>query len=361
MKQSFIYFEDIFTTLNDFIKDYKGKITFLVDENTQIHCLPLVLERCKDLDAATFLEIPAGESAKQIGNVADVWGGMLDLNLDRNSLLINLGGGVVTDLGGFAASTFKRGITFINIPTSLLAMADASVGGKTGIDFKGLKNQIGTFSLPEMVLISPEFLETLPQNQLNSGFAEMLKHGLIRDKKHWQNLVALKSLTPDNVAPYIQSSVEIKRKVVAEDPKEKGLRKILNAGHTLGHAIETYFLNQNIDAYLNHLINGEEELLHGEAVAIGLILEAYISAEKNKLSSEELEEISKGLLKFFPKRNLPTYAEIKNYLLQDKKNENGEIQFMLLDKIGECDSQSIAAEKEVIEAAFQYYSNLKVH
>lgn len=360
MVQSPILFKDIFKNLNDFTKNYAGQIVFLVDKNTQIHCLPLVLERCEDLETATFLEIPAGESAKQIENVVEVWDGMLDLNLDRNSLLINLGGGVVTDLGGFAASTFKRGIKFINIPTSLLAMADASVGGKTGIDFKGLKNQIGTFSLPEMVLISPEFLATLPQEQLNSGFAEMLKHGLIQDKKHWQDLVRLEQVSPENIAPFIQHSVEIKKKVVEQDPTEKGLRKILNAGHTLGHAIETYFLNKkkNIDVYLNELINGGDELLHGEAVAIGLILEAYISSKKNKLSGMELEEISKGLIKFFPKRNLPAYAEIKNYLLQDKKNKSGEIQFMLLEKIGKCDSKPITVEENLIKEAFQYYLNL---
>lgn len=348
MKQAPVIFDKPINHLDEFLKNCNSQVVFLVDENTLSNCLPLLMELSKEISQVDYLEIPSGEKSKDIINVVDVWRGLLDLKVDRKSVLINLGGGVITDFGGFVASTYKRGIRFINIPTSLLAMADASVGGKTGIDFYGLKNQIGTFSQPEMVIIEPEFLKTLPYNQLNSGFAELLKHGLIQDKKHWEDLISIKKLTPESIAPYIKHSIEIKKRVVEADPKENGLRKILNAGHTIGHAIESYFLIEKSSDNIN-------ELLHGEAVAIGLIMESYISYKIDMLSYEELMEITKNLIRFFPKRNLPKYEDIEEFLYHDKKNENGIIQFLLLKKIGVCEQQPIVVQRELIKEAYEFY------
>ena len=206
-------------------------------------------------------------------------------------MLINIGGGVVTDLGGFVASTFKRGIAYVNVPTTLLAMVDASVGGKTGVDLDGLKNQVGVISNGEMVLIDSVFLNTLPANQLKSGYAEILKHGLINDSHYWELVSNFKSIKINEIDEIIHQSVLIKNKVVTEDPFEYGFRKILNFGHTLGHAIETYFLN-NSDL---------DELLHGEAIVVGMIMESFISSKLNMLNDNDLKTISQSLIEIYGK------------------------------------------------------------
>ncbi|MCL4152909.1 UNVERIFIED_CONTAM: hypothetical protein GTU68_035655, partial [Idotea baltica] len=212
-----------------------------------------------------IIEIESGEINKTIETCVGVWEALSELGADRKSILINLGGGVLTDLGGFVASTFKRGIAFINVPTTLLSMVDASVGGKTGVDLGSLKNQVGVINQPVMVLVIPDFLDTLEERQLESGFAEMLKHGLIKDRQYWDDLKMVSTLS--EMKDHILKSVEIKNEVVLIDPTEQGLRKILNYGHTLGHAIESYFLASQ----------EKSTLLHGEAIAIGMITEGYLS------------------------------------------------------------------------------------
>ncbi|MCL4133165.1 UNVERIFIED_CONTAM: hypothetical protein GTU68_013513 [Idotea baltica] len=278
-----------------------------------------------------------------------VWEALSEYNADRKSLLINLGGGVVTDLGGFVASTYMRGITYINIPTSLLAMVDASVGGKTGVDLGALKNQVGVINEGEMVGVDTSFLSTLPQNEMVSGFAEMLKHGLIYDKAYWNTLTHLENLDISDLDQLIYDSVLIKNKVVTEDPKELGLRKILNFGHTLGHAIESYFL-ENAD---------KTPLLHGEAIAIGMILEAYISTKTCELNKDELDVISEGILKTFAKVdiNKQDLAIIINLLKHDKKNSHGIVRFVLLEAIGKPKIDCVVSNELIFEA-FDYYAAL---
>jgi len=256
-----------------------SKVFVLVDENTHELCLPSFMANIHGDYPYEIIEIEAGEIHKNIETCTQVWAALSELDGDRKSLLINLGGGVVTDLGGFVASAFKRGIAFINVPTTLLAMVDASVGGKTGVDLGVLKNQIGVINQPEMVLVIPSFLATLEERQLNSGFAEMLKHGLIQDAAYWEELKTFTSF--EEVKKTIRHSILIKDAVVLKDPTEQNLRKVLNFGHTLGHAIESYFLDSP----------DHETLLHGEAIAVGMVLEGFLSKEITGLSEAECEAI----------------------------------------------------------------------
>ena len=294
------------------------------------------------------MEMPNGEDHKTIDICTGVWEALSEYNADRKSILINLGGGVVTDLGGFVASTYMRGITYINIPTSLLAMVDASVGGKTGVDLGALKNQIGVINEGEMVGIDTSFLDTLPQNEMVSGFAEMLKHGLIYDKNYWNTLTHLEKLDLSDLDQLIYDSVVIKNKVVTEDPTEQGLRKILNFGHTLGHAIESYFL-ENAD---------KTPLLHGEAIAIGMLLEAYISTKVCGLSNAELDIINDGILKTFSKVEITDNDQkiIIDLLQYDKKNSHGVVKFVLLEAIGKPKIDCVVRNELILEA-FNYYAS----
>ncbi|WP_435625588.1 3-dehydroquinate synthase [Flagellimonas sp.] len=323
------------------VKKY-SKVFVLVDENTKKYCLPKFLEFAGDAIDET-LEISSGEENKTIQTCTEVWRELSNLGADRQSLLINLGGGVLTDLGGFVASTFKRGIDFINIPTTLLSMVDASIGGKTGVDFGSLKNQIGVINQPQMVLIFPKLLETLDKRQLTSGFAEMLKHGLIKDQLYWENL---RNLTEFANSDCIKKSIAIKNEVVMEDPTEKGIRKILNYGHTLGHAIESYFLK-----------NPEKStLLHGEAIAVGMILEGYLSHELKGLSMLSLEDIKTTFLNYFKKVDF-TEEDIRiiiDLLKHDKKNTHGDVNFVLLQEIGSA-VLDVKVPTELFEKAFAYY------
>jgi 3-dehydroquinate synthase len=262
--------------------------------------------------------------------------------------MLNLGGGVVTDLGGFVAATFKRGIDFINIPTSLLAMVDASVGGKTGIDLGNLKNQIGVFNVPKMVVIDVRFLETLPQNEMRSGLAEMLKHGLIFDRNYWNQFLDLGEKSFEALEEFIYQSIVIKNTIVMQDPNEKGIRKTLNFGHTLGHAIESYFLENKT----------KKTLLHGEAIAVGMILESHIAKSKNLLSETDYLEIKKTIGAIYEPI---VFAEndiepILNLLIHDKKNEFGTIQFALINGIGKAIINQ-EADNELIKLAFEDYKS----
>ena len=272
---------------------------------------------------------------------------MSELGADRKSIIINLGGGVISDLGGFVACTFKRGIDFINIPTTLLSMVDASIGGKNGVDLGNLKNQIGIIREPKAVIVDTQFLSTLPQNEMRSGLAEMLKHGLIFDKKYWDKFKDLKSLNTDNLNELIHQSIEIKNEIVCEDLTENGIRKSLNFGHTLGHAIESYFLEND----------NKTSLLHGEAIAVGMILESFISREKELLTNEEYQEIKYIINDIFERVEFSQIdiEKIIELLIFDKKNEFGKVQFALLDGIGKIKINQ-ESDNELIYKAFEDYS-----
>lgn len=323
-----------------------SKIFILVDENTSQFCLPTFLANLATSIEIEIIEIEAGEAFKNIETCTQLWHTLTDLGGDRKSILINLGGGVVTDLGGFVACTFKRGIDFINVPTTLLSMVDASVGGKNGVDLGSLKNQIGIIREPKAVIVINSFLETLPQSQMRSGLAEMLKHGLIYDRDYWNKFKELSNLSTDDLESLIYQSIEIKNNIVSEDLTENGIRKALNFGHTLGHAIESYFLeNQN-----------KEELLHGEAVAAGMILESHISMQKNLLSKEEYFEIKYILNDIYPTISLNNadIEKIIDLLIYDKKNEFGKIQFALLERIGKSKINQ-EVDNQLIYSAFEDY------
>lgn len=316
-----------------------SKVMVLVDQNTKKFCYPLV----KDfLPAHKVITIKSGEEHKNLDTCQQIWEEMTQNALDRHALLINLGGGVIGDMGGFCASTYKRGIDFIQIPTTLLSQVDASVGGKLGIDFQGLKNHIGVFTLPKTVLIDAVFLNTLSEAELRSGFAEIVKHCLIRDKAKW-NEIRVKDIEEQDFLDLIKHSVEIKKQVVAEDPTEKGLRKILNFGHTLGHAIETYFLEK-------------KKLLHGEAVAAGMIAEAYISFEKKMIDEATLLQIEEFLFSVYGQVRIEAseFDSIINLTLQDKKNKGKVVRASLLDGIGSCQFD-IPISKAEMKKALNYY------
>ncbi len=349
-KNSVVYFNsEVYSELNNYIKTKNpSKIFVLVDTNTHDNCLPQFLERIESSDIIVeVMEMPNGEDHKTIDICMGVWEALSEYNADRQSLLINLGGGVVTDLGGFVASTYMRGISYINIPTTLLAMVDASVGGKTGVDLGALKNQVGVINEGVMVGVDTSFLGTLPQNEMVSGFAEMLKHGLIYDKAYWNTLTHLESLDISDLDQLIYDSVIIKNKVVTEDPREQGLRKVLNFGHTLGHAIESYFL-EHAD---------KTPLLHGEAIAIGMILEAYLSTKTCDLSTSDFQEITKGILKTFSKVTISKDDQkiIIELLKHDKKNSHGVVKFVLLEAIGKPKIDCVVSNDLIFEA-FDYYS-----
>jgi 3-dehydroquinate synthase len=342
-----IYFEDSLGELKRFIANGRySRFFVLTDENTAKYCLPLLRERLGNPDNFDIIEINAGEESKDIDFCIGVWKMMIDFGADRQSLLINLGGGVISDLGGFAASTYKRGIDFVHVPTTLLSQVDASVGGKTGIDIDSIKNIIGTFTQPKAVFIEDEFLKTLPARQILSGTAEMLKHGLICDADYWNELKA--SDLSNTTAELIYKSVAIKNKVVLEDPHEKNIRKSLNFGHTIGHAVETY-----------SLINDKDSLSHGEAIAIGMICEAYLSYKKTGLSAEELQEITQVLTNLYPGYNLKAANNdtLLEYMLKDKKNQNGKINCTLLSAIGQFTIDNICTDEELLEG-LNYYATL---
>lgn len=340
-----VVFNDDFAALNQFLQEKKySKVFFLVDENSEKHCLPLLIEKLEIADY-DLIEVTSGEENKNIDFCIGIWRMLIDFGADRNSLLINVGGGVITDMGGFAASTFKRGIDFVQVPTTLLSQVDASVGGKTGIDMDHLKNVIGTFTQPKAVFIDTNFLKTLPQRQLISGFAEMLKHGLIADRAYF-NL--LKEASPETVdAELVHHSVNLKNEVVLQDPEEKGLRKILNFGHTIGHAVESFSLQ-----------NGKNPLLHGEAIAIGMVCEAFLSYQKIGLPSEELKVIVQTFQKFYEKHTIkeasvPALIEL---MKSDKKNNSGKINCSLLTQIGQCTIDVFCTEDELSQS-LNFYTN----
>ncbi|WP_136481107.1 3-dehydroquinate synthase [Cognatitamlana onchidii] len=346
---SIIHFnENCYIGINKHLENKNfSKIFILVDENTHQYCLSQFLEKLHTTVSIEIIEIESGEENKNIDTCMGVWNTLSELDADRKSLLINIGGGVITDLGGFVACTFKRGIAYINVPTTLLSMVDASVGGKTGVDLGSLKNQIGVISNPDLVLIDTKFLNTLPKNQMQSGLAEMLKHGLITGEKYWGKFKDLSELSLEDLDGLIYDSVVIKKNVVEADPFEDGLRKTLNFGHTLGHAIESYFLSKA----------EKTSLLHGEAIVIGMILACYISSELTEFPKELSNEIKELLTSYYGKVEIHQndYAPIIDLLKYDKKNNHGNINFVLLEAIGRCKIDCIVPEKTILDA-FKYYS-----
>lgn len=325
-----------------FPRDSYSKLCILVDENTELYCLPKVKSFLPD---AHVIKIKSGEEEKTLTTCVQIWQTMTDLQLDRKALLVNLGGGVIGDMGGFCASTYKRGINFVQIPTTLLSQVDASVGGKLGIDFNSFKNHIGVFRVPNAVLINPDFLETLDPRELRSGYAEVVKHALIADKAKWE-VLKTKTLNDQNWEEIAAHSVAIKSHIAAEDPTEKGLRKVLNFGHTIGHAIESFYLPQ-----------AGKKLLHGEAIAIGMIAEAFVAYEKGFIALSEVEEIKTYLISIYGKVTIPKedYTEIVPLTMQDKKNENSTVLCTLLDQIGQANYNQPISSQEII-ASIDYYN-----
>ncbi|MTI32602.1 3-dehydroquinate synthase [Xanthovirga aplysinae] len=338
--------DDLSSDLKNFFQGKTfSKVGVLVDENTHASCYPLIQTA---LPTHTVFEIKSGEENKHLGTCQLIWEWMTNEQFDRHALLINLGGGVIGDMGGFCAATYKRGISFINIPTTLLSQVDASIGGKLGVDFHGFKNHIGVFHVPDQVIINTIFLKTLPQREIRSGFSEVIKHNLIADATQF-NYIKHKSLEEFNWTEIVRHSVGIKHKIVTEDPTEKGFRKVLNFGHTIGHAIESFYLDQ-----------GENRLLHGEAIAIGMIAEAYLSKEKLNLKEEAVKEITKYIFKIFATYELSAkdYNSIASLALQDKKNIGGTINCVLLEEIGKA-VYDVSITKQDIFNSLNFYQKIK--
>lgn len=317
------------------------KIFILTDQTTHDMCLPK-LQNFLCLKGAQSIVIKAGDTNKTLDSLAEVWTALSQGGATRHSLMINLGGGMVTDLGGFAASTFKRGIDFINIPTTLLAMVDASVGGKTGINFGGLKNEIGVFSDSKFVIINTQFLDTLDHDNICSGYAEMLKHGLISDNKHWAELVGFNLSQPDlaQLQRMVAESIKVKERIVTEDPHEHGIRKALNLGHTVGHALESFAMKHG------------RPVLHGYAVAYGMVCELYLSARKTGFPTDKMHQTVRFILDHYGR--LPytcdDYPELLELMRHDKKNTSGIINFTLLGGIGDIRINQTATKEEIEEA-----------
>ena len=341
-----VFNENGIAEINNLIERKRYSSIFLIcDENSHEHCVPAFLSEIQTEIKIEIIEIEAGEELKNITTCVDIWSTLAELGADRKSLIINVGGGVITDIGGFIAATFKRGLDFVNVPTTLLAMVDASVGGKNGVDLGHLKNQIGTIVNPEMVFINTIFLNTLPQRQMISGYAEMLKHGLIFDEIYWQKCAQFDQINFNDLNQLIYRSVEIKNTIVSQDPFENGIRKALNFGHTLGHAIESYFLES------------QNPLLHGEAIAIGMVLESYLSKTKKMLTNQSYILIKTTLKKIysmviFTKNDIDAIIEL---LIHDKKNAYGQVQFVLLNGIGAIELNQII-DNSIIFNAFADYA-----
>ncbi|WP_185853462.1 3-dehydroquinate synthase [Blattabacterium cuenoti] len=332
----FIYFhEKAYEMLKNYLLNQVDSIknTFiLVDDRTHQHCLPILLSHIDFLKESNLIQIKSGEEEKNIHTCIQICKNLEKFKANRKSLILNLGGGVITDIGGFVASIFKRGIRFVNIPTTLLGMVDAAVGNKTGVNLDSIKNEIGSFYIPEFLIIDTYFLKTLPKKEIISGMAEMFKHGLIANKDFWMKMNQIKDLNDIDVNQWhhlIYQSILIKQKIVDQDPKEKGLRKILNFGHTIGHALESYFLNA-------------EKILHGIAVIMGMICESWISYKINGLPISDYENIKSTFSELYPMQKKIyglSDSEIEKILMimeYDKKNEKNKIQFSLLKEIGKC-------------------------
>lgn len=340
--------EDAYAYFHTLLNNKKySKVLILVDQNTGNHCLPKFMRQLPQGLTPEIISINAGEQHKNIETCLDVWQALTSFKADRKSILINLGGGMVTDLGGFVASTFKRGIEFINVPTTLLSMVDASVGSKTGIDLGSLKNLIGCFSDPKMVVIDTDFLKTMPERDFNSGIAEIIKYGLTYDATLWKKL-KVNDLSNENLTSIIHRSIEIKNEIVLQDLKENSLRKVLNFGHTIGHAIESYFL-ENKD---------KNALTHGEAIGIGMVIEAYASCKLLGFPEQEVASIKYKITELYGKISIPEsdYKAILDLMKYDKKNIGDSINFVLLEAIGRF-KIDVKVPQEILNEGLNYYNS----
>ncbi len=344
-----IFSQQIVHELRKIVQKYPaGKVFLVTDQTAAGFCLPLI-QPVIDEFSLKMLAIPSGEENKNIQSVGLVWDFLSNNGADRKSLLLNLGGGMLTDLGGFAASTFKRGLDFVNIPTTLLAQVDASIGGKTGFNFNGLKNEIGVFMEPDSVLINTNFLKTIDFENFLSGYAEMLKHGLIKSPEHWNELLAFDfgNIDYDALQEIIAHSVAIKEWHVLNDLTEQNIRKALNFGHTIGHAFESYAMKTG------------RPVLHGYAVVYGMIAELYLSVKQCGLSIDELNRISVWLLGQYGKFEIQKsdFEALYQLMTHDKKNEGRRINFTLIPEIGKVEI-NVDCSKELIVEALEYYKSL---
>jgi 3-dehydroquinate synthase len=317
--------EKSFDALNTFLTKNKYSNYYIIcDEQTFEFCLPTLLFHAPLLNEAEIIELESGEDKKTLETCLQVWGALTDTGADKKSLIINLGGGVISDLGGFVASTFKRGIDCINIPTTLLSMVDASVGGKTGVDFEGIKNHIGTTSEPKAIFVNPAFLETLSERQIINGYAEVIKIALIADVDFWKELKKLKTVAQFSSEKIITKAIELKNSIVKKDLHENDLRKSLNFGHNIGHALESALIKQNKD------------ILHGEAIAAGMIMESEIAQSLKRISKKEQKEITDYIRSIYKniKITKDTESQLLQYILHDKKNEGDDLCFALPKGIG---------------------------
>jgi 3-dehydroquinate synthase len=317
--------EKSFDALNTFLTKNKYSNYYIIcDEHTFEFCLPTLLFHAPLLNEAEIIELESGEDKKTLDTCLQVWGALTDTGADKKSLIINLGGGVISDLGGFVASTFKRGIDCINIPTTLLSMVDASVGGKTGVDFEGIKNHIGTTSEPKAIFVNPSFLETLSERQIRNGYAEIIKIALIADSDFWKELKKLKSVQEFCTEKIITKAIQLKNSIVKKDLHENDLRKSLNFGHNIGHALESSLINQ------------QKDILHGEAIAAGMIMEADIAQSLKRISAKEQKEITDYVSSIYKniKITKETETQLLKYILHDKKNIGDDLCFALPKGIG---------------------------
>ena len=347
LEDYFIQVGDIWETFRAFLKKRNySKLVVLVDENTERNCLPLLRKELSDYPLS-IIKIAAGEIHKNINTCQLIWQKMMEKGVDRKSLTINLGGGVIGDMGGFCASTFKRGIDFVQVPTTLLSQVDASIGGKLGIDFNRIKNAVGVFRNPQAVWVDLAFLNTLPKREIRSGFAEIIKHSLIADAQQWEKIQQIEDLEAVNWVDFLMPSLEIKKRIVEKDPFEKGWRKALNFGHTIGHAVESAALST------------QTPLLHGEAIAIGMICEAYLSQHLEALPYSEVEQIAHFLLGVYGSYSLhpSSYPELLQLMTKDKKNENTQINFSLINPIGNA-LINRTCENDLIVESLEFYRML---
>lgn len=340
--------ENFIADLNDAIGNQDStNIFILTDTNTKILCLPSVLKSDK-LVGSHLICIPSGDENKNIDSAVVIWKYLSENGANRKSLLINVGGGMITDIGGFAASTFKRGIRYINISTSVLGAVDAATGGKTGINFLGLKNEIGTFTPADKVIINIDFFKTLDKDNIRSGYAEMVKHALIDTKEEWEEILQfnLENINLDVLKTLVKRSIRIKENIVEQDPHEKDIRKALNLGHTFGHAFET----------MSYRIN--KPVLHGYAVMWGLLCELYLSHVKLGFPKEEVLKLNKLINKFYGSFQITQndYVSLLELMTHDKKNDSNEINFTLLADIGEIKINQTASKEEIFDC-FDFFAS----
>ena len=344
-----IYTREVEAELLKWIGNYSSARIFLATEDIVNDLWITKFDNLLNSNNIGKVVIPAGENNKKIESVARIWEFLSTNGGDRKSLLINIGGGMLTDLAGFAATTFKRGIDFLNIPTTLLSQVDASVGGKTGINFGGYKNEIGTFKEPVAVIINTDFLKTIDRENFISGFAEMIKHGLIYNPDHLTDLKSfdLVNINYNHLQNLIRDSVNVKEYFVANDPTEKNIRKALNFGHTIGHAFESYAMIRNTP------------IQHGYAVAYGMIAELYLSVKKCGFPSEDFHNLTEWLLKLYGKFRISEneFNALFDLMTHDKKNVAGRINFTLLSRVGKIEINQ-NCEKELIMESLRYYANL---